>query len=448
LAPGGITVGTLFHKANQADPCWRDAYLTPFERLIAQANRENAQILEFPRDRIAANGAGASDVAKASVATLEGVRSLEGEAKQPKNLGSLVQTSVEFIAGFTPPDYLIKGILQRRFLYSMTAPTGTGKTCIAMRLAAHVALGLPLGKHQVKQGKVLFMAGENPDDVRMRWIKLCEEMKIDEATENVMWFPGRAKLSDETLLCQIGKQLAALGQISFVIVDTSAAYFEGEDENSNAQLGNHARVLRALVDLPGGPTVVVTCHPTKTPDMDNLVPRGGGAFLAEVDGNLCCSNSGGVVQLHWHGKFRGPDFAPIPFEITAGRTNRLKDSDGELIWTVTARPITDAQQAAAERNARKHQDELMAAMRSNPRASLADLAQAAGWFYVNGEPNKTLAYRIMQELKAEKLAEKRRGQWVLTEAKRSRRSKKDDEPSEHNEPKEDDELKGDDACPF
>ena len=78
--------------------------------------------------------------------------------------------------------------------------------------------------------------------------------------------------------------------MSLLIIDTSAAYFEGDDENSNVQLGGHASGLREL-SLPGGPTTIINCHPTKNATDDNLVPRGGGAFLAEVDGNLVCTNA-------------------------------------------------------------------------------------------------------------------------------------------------------------
>ena len=123
----------------------------------------------------------------------------------------LLQTSAEFIGDFVPPDYLIKGLVQHRFLYSMTAPTGAGKTCIAMRIAAHVAFGLPLAGRRVKQGKVLFMAGENPDDVRMRWIKLSEEMQIDPDTDQVIWRAGSLALSDEELRRRID---AEAGQVA------------------------------------------------------------------------------------------------------------------------------------------------------------------------------------------------------------------------------------------
>ena len=41
---------------------------------------------------------------------------------------ALIQSSAQFIGGFVPPDYLVDGILQRRFVYSLTGKTGSGKT--------------------------------------------------------------------------------------------------------------------------------------------------------------------------------------------------------------------------------------------------------------------------------------------------------------------------------
>ena len=60
------------------------------------------------------------------------------------------------------------------------------------------------------------------------------------------------------------------------------------------------------MNLPDRPTVVVTCHPTKNPSMDNLLPRGGGAFLNEMDGNIVAIKNEPTVTVTWHGKFRGP----------------------------------------------------------------------------------------------------------------------------------------------
>jgi hypothetical protein len=107
--------------------------------------------------------------------------------------GPRLMSSAAFITGFMPPDYLIDGILQRRFIYAFTGRTGEGKTSVCLRLAAHVAQGTQLGDAAVTQGRVLYLAGENPDDIRMRWILLLEQMWLDENEVAVDFVDGRLK---------------------------------------------------------------------------------------------------------------------------------------------------------------------------------------------------------------------------------------------------------------
>jgi hypothetical protein len=338
------------------------------------------------------------------------------EITQSKSKTNLFLTDEGFIADFTPPDYLIGGLLQRRFLYSLTGPTGSGKTAIVLLLTLLVSQGRPLGNREIDPGKVLFLAGENPDDVRMRWIKLREEHGLDAPTGNVIWRAGSLKLSDAELRRRIMEEIEKHGPFALIIVDTSAAFFEGDDENSNVQLGNHARTLRSYIDIPGGPTILVTCHPIKNYDLENLLPRGGGAFLNEVDGNLVAIKKpeSAIVELYWHGKFRGADFASISFELVTGTSERLKDSKGNMIRTITARQITADQQAVAEDRIRSDQNILMAAMVQHPTASMTHLAMFCGWLTSDQQPNKSKVQRLMSALKREKLVENKRGVWVLT----------------------------------
>jgi hypothetical protein len=74
--------------------------------------------------------------------------------KTPADPNALLMTSAQF-ASFTPPDYMIDGLVQRRFLYALTGPTGSGKTAIALRIALHVSKGWKLGDREVEQGAVL-----------------------------------------------------------------------------------------------------------------------------------------------------------------------------------------------------------------------------------------------------------------------------------------------------
>jgi hypothetical protein len=75
-------------------------------------------------------------------------------AEQPKANGKrrLLLSSAEFVNGFVPPDYLVDGMLLRKNVYALTGRTGDGKTAVALRIAAHVACGLPLAERTVEKG--------------------------------------------------------------------------------------------------------------------------------------------------------------------------------------------------------------------------------------------------------------------------------------------------------
>ena len=326
----------------------------------------------------------------------------------------LVKSSAEFVRGFVPPDYAIDGLVQRRFLYSLTAPTGHGKTAIALLFAASKALGRSIGNRDVDPGRVLYLVGENPDDVKMRWIAFAEKMKFDAETIDVHFVEGVLKLSNTGH--KIKAEIERLGgDVDLVFVDTSAAYFEGTEENGNVEAGTHARQMRqTLGSLPGGPCVIVLCHPVKNPTQDNLLPRGGGAFIAEVDGNLTCWKTDSLVSLHWQGKFRGPDFAPITFQVETVTSEKIRDSKGRTIPTVIAKTLSDTERREAEASSRGDEDGVLGILAENDHLSMVALATSLGWTTHAGEPNKSKVQRLVERLKKAKLVETDRSGLSLT----------------------------------
>jgi hypothetical protein len=340
----------------------------------------------------------------------------ENGAGQAGTNTALIQSSAQFVYGFVPPDYLIDGLLQRRFIYSLTGRTGGGKTALALLLAASVGTGKPIGDMTVEQGRVLYFAGENPDDVRMRWIAVAQQMDFDVNAIDVHFIPGVFKISE--LALRIAEQVETLGGMSLVVVDTAAAYFEGDDENSNAQQAAYGRRLRGLVTLAGGPCVIVLCHPVKNATDDNLVPRGGGAFVNEMDGNLSCKKDDSTVELHWQIKYRGPDFAPIAFMLRTVTHEQLKDSKDRLIPTVVASHLSEIAQEELASVARTNENKLLAALADNEGASLTELAKSVGWLMRTGAPHKMMVKRTLEKLKKAKLITVGRDGPTLTEAGR------------------------------
>jgi hypothetical protein len=290
----------------------------------------------------------------------------------------LIKTSEQFVADFVPPDYIVDGLLQEGFLYSLTGATGAGKTAITLRLAASTALGVIFAGRETKRRRVLYLAAENPDDVRMRWI--------------------------------------ALGDFGLVIIDTSPVFYEGDDENNRTHQGRHAVMLRELINvIPGKPAVIANCHPVKNATSDNLLPAGGGNFLNQVDGNLTAAKTDSTTGLHTQGKFRGVESAPMHFLIRTVTHQDVKDSKGRLIPTVICEWISDKEKESLAAQKVRDEDAVLKIIGGDPKATQPSMATKMDWKLHNGDPNKMRARRCIQALLKHKLIkETRRGNYVLT----------------------------------
>jgi AAA domain len=137
----------------------------------------------------------------------------------------LIKSTAEFLERFEPPEYLWDGILRRRFLYSLTAQTGAGKTAFALLISAYAARGALLCGREIEGGCVLYFAGENPDDIRMRWIVM---RALGIAPEDGVFFvDGSHEIA--AIVERVAAELTERGlELALVVVDTSAAYFRGE----------------------------------------------------------------------------------------------------------------------------------------------------------------------------------------------------------------------------
>lgn len=332
-------------------------------------------------------------------------------ARRPAFPGIL--SSGEFVRGFSPPDYLVDGIIQSGFLYSITGQTGAGKTAVALLIAACVALGEPLAGLEVKEGRVLYFAGENPDDVRMRWIGLCHELGLDPDELDAHFIEGVFSISE--FAERIEKDVNALGGVAAIFVDTTAAYFPGTDENSNVEMGAYARLLRTMTRMDCRPAVIAASHPVKNAVGDNLLPRGGGAFLNEVDGNLSLAKKAErTSELHWQGKFRGPDFKPITFDLPAITVPTLVDSRGRPIPTVRAKVVGEGEIVERAGAATRESQAMLLAIRQDGNRSLRDLAEALRWIGSDGDPDKRKAQTVTDRLKRSGHIVHDVGTWKLT----------------------------------
>lgn len=319
----------------------------------------------------------------------------------------------QFLADVEEPCWVVAGMVQRGYLYALTAPTNHGKTAVSLVMALCVAAGRPFAGLEVEQGNVLILCGENQDGFRLRVLATMQSLDISPAD-----IAGRCWVYPQSggllgLLSGIKEDSVAMGALSFVLVDTSVSFFDGADENDNIAALTHALALRDLTRLPGSPSVMANCHPTGSALKEACVPRGGSAFLNEIDTNLTVWADGETAELHWGRKKRGPDFDPLLFEYTALTLEQF----GRKVPTVVAVAITEDREASIKETKRSDENRVLYEMNSGNKWTFSEMARLCGFMSTTGQPLKSKVSRVLERLKEVKLVghDRRKG-WHLTKA--------------------------------
>jgi hypothetical protein len=330
---------------------------------------------------------------------------------------SRILSGADFLATFVPPDYVVDGLVLRARLYACTSLTGHGKTAVWLYIACMVKAERYVGTIETTGGGVVILAGENADDLCGRLHAMVQEYGLD-PTKLPHVLPLRFPLTAEEAE-KVREEIDAIdGDKALIIIDTGPSYYPGDDEQDNVQMGYAARAQRTLAKCRGRPAVVVLTHPVKNPDRDNLIPRGGGAYLNELDGNLTLWSDalGESTTLHWQKKLRGADFAPVSFSLRPVTLHHLKDAKGRPFISIVAAPQTDEQAEATTKKVLTDENTVLEWLRRHPGISLRNLARNIGWMTAKGEPNAWKVNRLLKALKTDKLVQQHRGKWQLTKA--------------------------------
>jgi hypothetical protein len=270
-----------------------------------------------------------------------------------------------FLKTAKQPEFLVEPLLQRGYLYTLTAPTFHGKTTVLLLLAVCVALRRQFAGLHTQGGRVVLFAGENTNDTAEKLRALCDFLRVDPEHVPLTIIPGAFDMANSIQPALLAA--AADGPVALVLIDTSAAYRFDENEDDNQRSKQWGQILREFTMIAGPPAVIVAAHPIKhAKERGDLLPRGGGAFLNEVDSNLSlwADLEARTTELHWTGKHRGPGFAPLGFELRESPHPTWRYHNGDPVPMTVAVPSTPV-----ERNAEKRQ-ERQPAKRGRPKKGM------------------------------------------------------------------------------
>ena len=177
------------------------------------------------------------------------------------------------------PAWIIKGFLPQAGLAVIYGASGSGKTFFTLDFAGAVARGGEWRGLPVKQGRVVYVVAEGASGFQRRLAAYCQFHGIDIDTLDVWVIADVPNLLDKSHIKALHKQLAKIGPVSLIVIDTYARVMAGGNENDAKDTGQavaHCDQLhRAL-----GAMVVLVHHSGKDAAKG---ARGSGALRAAAD---------------------------------------------------------------------------------------------------------------------------------------------------------------------
>lgn len=186
--------------------------------------------------------------------------------------------AAEFVNGKAPA-WLIKGVLPEAELVVVFGESGSGKSFLALDMAACVARGVEWRDRRVKQGRVVYIAAEGAGGFRNRLKAYAQHHQVDLAGLPFSVIQAAPNLLERKDAARLSK---AIGEAALVIVDTFAQTTAGGDENSAKDVGKALGHCRAIHRATGA-VVVLVHHSGKNADRG---ARGWSGLRAAADAEL------------------------------------------------------------------------------------------------------------------------------------------------------------------
>ena len=211
-----------------------------------------------------------------------------------------------------PPDWLLRGMLERDTLALIFGDPGSGKSFLAIDWACRIATGTPWRGHGVQGGPVVYVAGEGQQGFGRR-IRAWREYNGVSLTDAPLYIAPVVAISELTALAGLVAAIKNLPEPPVLIVlDTLARCFGGGDENSTQDMSRFVSACDAI-RRQWGCTILVVHH---TGHADKNRARGAIALKAALDAEYRVDKTDGNQLVLTATKMKDAETpAPVAMEL-------------------------------------------------------------------------------------------------------------------------------------
>lgn len=241
----------------------------------------------------------------------------------------------------TPIKWLVSGVLEAGVLAAAFGAPASGKSFVAIDLALSIASGRAWNDRGVKQGSVVYFAGEGKAGIKRRltaWMQRNPESR--ELIAEHFYLSDRAcNLPNETAL--VLDTLADVKNLKLVILDTLQRTMEG-DENSTRDMTAYIKSLDAI-KAAHPESVVLVVHHTGHGSADRA--RGSSVLKASLDAEISVSkDDAGVITLKSSKAKDAEPFPPLSFRLESVVLDGWADETGQPVTSAVLKHLEAHQQ--------------------------------------------------------------------------------------------------------
>ena len=192
-----------------------------------------------------------------------------------------------------PVEFLVDELIPERSFSMIYGAPGSGKSFLAIDMALSVAHGVDWQGKKVKQGPVLYIAGEGMGGFGKRWKAWSMHHKLDKRPEMYL-LPTAVNMLDSEDVARLRLTIEGMDrQWALVIVDTVARSIAGADENAAQAIGMFVQSCDAIREVAGG-TMLAVHHSGKD---SSRGARGSNALLGAIDTSIVVGKLDSVVTI-------------------------------------------------------------------------------------------------------------------------------------------------------